>query len=55
MLSHKRFCSIILQGVVDSRGFFIGVDIGWPGKVHDARVFTNSIFYNKCQAGTFFP
>ena len=36
--NQKGFCSVIIQGVVDSLGLFIDVNIGWPGKVHDARV-----------------
>ena len=31
------------------------VNIGWPGKVHDARVLVNSSFYRKCNSGTMFP
>ena len=34
--------SIIVQGTVHYRGMFLDVYIGWPGKVHDAQVFTNS-------------
>ena len=44
-----------MQGVVDFRGVFIDVNIGWPGKVHDARVFVNSSFYKKACSGTLFP
>ena len=51
----KGFYSIIIQGVVDSHGLFMDVNIGWPGKVHDARVFHNSTFYSKCHSGRFLP
>ena len=30
------------QGVVDFWGVFMDVCIGWPGKAHDAREFSNS-------------
>ena len=31
------------------------VYIGWPGKVHNARVFSNSDIYKKGIQGTLFP
>ena len=53
--NRKCFYSIIIQGVVDYQGQFIDAYIGWPGKLHDARVFSNSSFYRKGRQGTFFP
>ena len=44
-----------MHTVVDSQGRFIDVNIGWPGKVHDARVLANSTFYNKASSGTLLP
>ena len=44
-----------MQGVVDFRGVFMDVFIGWPGKVHDACVFSNSDIYKKGIQGTLFP
>ena len=29
--------------------------IGWPGKVHDARVLVNSLLYRKAKSGTLLP
>ena len=29
--------------------------MGWPGSVHDARVFSNSQFYNLGCSGQLFP
>ena len=40
--NRKGYYSIIMQAMVDFRGLFMDVYIGWPGKVHDARVFMNS-------------
>lgn len=40
--NRKGFHSIILQGIVDRDGRFINAHIGWPGRVHDARAFSQS-------------
>ena len=53
--NRKGYYSIIMQGVVDFQGVFMDVCIGWPGKVHDARVFSNSDIYKKGIQGTLFP
>ena len=53
--NRKCFYSIIMQAVVDYQGLFIDVYIGWPGKVHDARVFVNSSFHKGMVNGTLFP
>ena len=52
--NRKGFYSIIMQGLVDFRGLFMDVYIGWPGKVHDARVFSNSSIYRGIE-GTLLP
>ena len=33
-----------MQAVVDCDYWFTDVVIGWPGSVHDAHVFSNSLF-----------
>ena len=46
---------MLMQAMVDHLGRFMDVYIGWPGKVHDARVFVNSNLYRKAVAGSLFP
>ena len=53
--NRKSYYSIIVQGLVDFHGRFMDVCIGWPGKVHDARVFANSTVYIKGRRGNLFP
>ena len=50
-----RDSSIILQGTVDHARRFIDVYVGWPGRVHDARVFSNSSLYQRGQNNSLFP
>ena len=38
-INRKGFHLLILQGLVDSDCRFLDICVGWPGKVHDARVF----------------
>ena len=45
--NRKGYYSIIMQALVDHRGLFMDIYSGWPGKVHDARVFVNSALYRK--------
>ena len=47
--NRKGWHSIILQGVVDGKYRFMDITVGWPGSVHDARVFTNSDIYHMGQ------
>ena len=46
-LNHTTTGSIIIQAVVDSDYLFRDINIGWPGSVHDARVFANSKLHKK--------
>ena len=43
--NRKKCYSIHCQGIVDFQGIFINYDIGWPGSVHDAKVYKNSHFF----------
>ncbi|CAG2214017.1 unnamed protein product [Mytilus edulis] len=49
--NRKGFYSIILQAVVDSSYKFWNINVGWAGRVHDARVFANSSIYAQFQGG----
>ena len=55
--NRKKFHSIILQGVVDNDCYFIDVNVGSPGRMHDARVFRHSQLaafgYQKTQMGRY--
>ena len=43
--NRKGWHSILMQGMVDHLYRFSDVYIGWPGRVHDARVLGNSTLY----------
>lgn len=53
--NRKGYYSILIQALVDSHGLFMDVNIGWLGKVHDARVFANSSCFYKGNANALFP
>jgi hypothetical protein len=44
--TRKKRYALHCQGIVDHRGIFTSYDIGWPGSVHDAKVYRNSSFYS---------
>lgn len=44
--NRKGWYSVILQGVVDHSYRFLDINVGWPGSVHDARVFARSSLYS---------
>ena len=43
----KGCYSMLIQAVVDHRYLFHNINVGWPGSVHDARVFVNSALYDE--------
>ena len=53
--NRKSFYSVVLQAVVDHKLKFWDINVGWPGKVHDARVFANSSLCQRGEDGTLFP
>lgn len=53
--NRKGWYSVLLQAIVDHRYRIWNINVGWPGKVHDARVLSNSIIYRSGENGTLFP
>ncbi|CAM4649237.1 unnamed protein product [Lepidochelys kempii] len=51
----KGYFSMVLQALVDHKGRFTDINVGWPGKIHDARIFRNSGLFEQLQEGTYFP
>ena len=47
--NRKSYYSIKLQAVADSEYKFIDVFVGWPGKSHDSRCFSNSPLFAKLE------
>lgn len=43
--NRKGFHSIQLQGICSAKGKFINIFCGWPGSVHDARVWRSCKVY----------
>ena len=55
--NRKGLYSVILQTVVDHGYCFTDINVGWPGCIHDTRVFANSSIhvYEKASNGTILP
>ncbi|XP_013383945.1 protein ANTAGONIST OF LIKE HETEROCHROMATIN PROTEIN 1-like [Lingula anatina] len=52
--NRKGWHSVILQAVVNDRYEITDIYAGWPGRVHDARVFSNSGIFRSGLDGTIF-
>ena len=44
---YKMFYSLNVQCICDFSGMFMDIDCRWPGSVHDAKVFANSVVNQK--------
>ncbi|XWS70042.1 hypothetical protein CRYUN_Cryun03dG0015300 [Craigia yunnanensis] len=49
--NQKTSYSITLQGIVDQKGVFTDVCIGWPGSMSDDQVLEKSAFYQRATMG----
>ncbi|CAM5083473.1 unnamed protein product [Natator depressus] len=54
-INRKGYFSMVLQALVDHKGCFTNINVGWLGKVHDARIFRNSGLFKWLQEGIYFP
>ncbi|CAM4656641.1 unnamed protein product [Lepidochelys kempii] len=54
-INHKGYFSMVLHALVDHKRRFTDINVGWPGKVHDARIFRKSRLFKQLQEGTYFP
>ena len=50
--NRKGWHSALMQDVVNHLGHFTNVYVGWPGRVHDTKVFANSALNVQGQKGT---
>ncbi|XP_018566981.1 putative nuclease HARBI1 [Anoplophora glabripennis] len=53
--NRKGTHSILLQGVCNAKKEFIDVSCGWPGSMHDARMWQESPLYEKLSSFNFIP
>ncbi|XP_068481791.1 protein ALP1-like [Phaseolus vulgaris] len=49
--NHKTSYSVTVQGVVDSKGVFTDVCIGWPGSMPDDQVLEKSALFQRANSG----
>ncbi|XP_065440253.1 uncharacterized protein LOC135981485 [Chrysemys picta bellii] len=54
-INRKGYFSMVLQALVDHKECFTDINVGWPGKVHDAGIFRNSGLFEQLKEGAYFP
>ncbi|KAK3235603.1 hypothetical protein CYMTET_54210 [Cymbomonas tetramitiformis] len=54
-MNRKSYYSMNVQAVADFDLLFMDITVGWPGSVHDARVFRDSHLFRCGENGTLFP
>ena len=54
-VNRKGFHSSLFQAFVDCNYLFLEICVGWPGKVHDSRMFKNSPLFAAACTRTFLP
>lgn len=54
-VNRKGFHSIVAQLICDHNMMFMSVNVGWPGSVHDARVFRTSRIGRRIINNTLLP
>ena len=47
--NRKHFYSYVMQGVVDSKGLYLSVSTGYPGRLHDTRVLRLSRLFDAAE------
>lgn len=52
-INRKNFPSFNVQATCDQDYIFTSIDCGWPGSVHDSRVFKNSDIYQTMSSSSY--
>ncbi|CAM4428060.1 unnamed protein product [Caretta caretta] len=52
-INRKGYFSVVLQPLVDHKGHFTNISVGWPGKVHDARISGTLVCFKNGRKGLY--